>query len=60
MKSYEVTATITFFMEASGEEVAQKRAEAVMEALVSMTEPKPLPGWWPDIEAPEIEIGEGE
>ena len=60
MKSYEVTVTTTFVIEASNDEKAQERAEAVVDALVSFTEPKPFPKWWPDLEAPEIEIGEGE
>lgn len=60
MKSYPVTVTMDFVIEAGSEEKAQERAEAVVDALVSFTAPKVLPAWWPDLEAPEIEISEGE
>lgn len=60
MKTYEATITLAISVEASSEEVAQTRVEKVADALTSFTLPKPLPKWWPDIEAPEIEIGEGE
>lgn len=60
MKTFPVTLTITFSIDASKEEVAQERVEAVVDALVSFKAPKPFPQWWPDLDAPEIEIEEGE
>ena len=60
MKTYPVTVTLSFSIEASNDEVAQTRAETVVDALVSFKAPKSFPRWWPDIEAPEIEVEEGE
>mgnify|MGYP001597728424 CR=1 FL=1 len=60
MKTYPVTVTMAFSIEASSEDTAQERAETVVDALVSSKLPKPLQKWWPDLEAPDIEVEEGE
>ena len=60
MKTFPVTVTITFAIEAPNEKIAQGRVDAVMDSFVASKAPRILPAWWPDLEAPEIEIGEGE
>ena len=57
MKDYTATLTLTFSYQAQNEEQAQERAELLAEHL-ALNAPKPVRPWWPDMEAPEVEVEE--